>query len=127
MARTEPPDSGVGSLESPKHPAKEQQQEAAPPPTAPTPAPKTGPQPLRAMEPFGGEGVDPPATPARPRPEAEASGSHFRFVSAKIVSASYLIFYRLICFFVVYEGCFTSLISVLLSCTSENHLQGKAL
>ncbi|XP_050691834.1 TRAF3-interacting protein 1-like isoform X3 [Eriocheir sinensis] len=84
VTRSEPPDSGVGSLESPKHPAKEQQQEAAPPPAAPTPAPKAGPQPLRALEPFGGEDGD---TPALAQPEAEASGSQFREPPARDGSA----------------------------------------
>ncbi|XP_063883392.1 TRAF3-interacting protein 1-like isoform X3 [Scylla paramamosain] len=69
MPRPEPPDSGVGSLESPKHAAKEQEG----PPTAPTPRP--GPQPLRAMEPFK-EGTNMTTEPVMP--ETETPGSQFK-------------------------------------------------
>lgn len=71
-----PPDSGVGSLESPKHAGKEQQQEATQPPPVPTPVTKPGPQPLKAMGQFGAEGEDTSA----PGPGVEAMGSQFRFV-----------------------------------------------
>lgn len=56
----EPPDSGVGSLDSPKHSPKEQETL----PEASTPKP--GPQPLRAMEQFS-EGA-PPTPPPLPQP-----------------------------------------------------------
>lgn len=71
MPRPEPPDSGVGSLESPKHPAKEQEG----PPTAPTPRP--GPQPLRAMEPFK-EGTNMTNEPLMP--DTEIPGSQSKLV-----------------------------------------------
>ncbi|XP_066956429.1 TRAF3-interacting protein 1 isoform X6 [Macrobrachium rosenbergii] len=50
----EAPDSGVGSLESPKHPPDQGQQDSSET-NAPTPtsASKSGPQPLRALEHFG--------------------------------------------------------------------------
>ncbi|XP_064108839.1 TRAF3-interacting protein 1-like isoform X3 [Macrobrachium nipponense] len=50
----EAPDSGVGSLESPKHPPDQEQQDSSET-NAPTPtsASKSGPQPLRALEHFG--------------------------------------------------------------------------
>nr|XP_053633024.1 TRAF3-interacting protein 1-like [Cherax quadricarinatus] len=54
----EPPDSGVGSLDSPKHSSKEESL-----PMAPTPKP--GVQPLRALEQFG-EG-SPPTSPPLPQ------------------------------------------------------------
>ncbi|XP_068214871.1 TRAF3-interacting protein 1 isoform X2 [Palaemon carinicauda] len=55
----EPPDSGVGSLESPKHPPDQEQQDS-PAVSAPASAAKSGPQPLRALEPFG----DDPSAPS---------------------------------------------------------------
>ncbi|XP_045114186.1 TRAF3-interacting protein 1-like isoform X2 [Portunus trituberculatus] len=68
VPRPEPPDSGVGSLESPKHAAKEQEG----PPTAPTPRP--GPQPLRALEPFK-EGTNMTTEPVMPETETPGNQS----------------------------------------------------
>ncbi|MPC31706.1 hypothetical protein E2C01_025004 [Portunus trituberculatus] len=78
VPRPEPPDSGVGSLESPKHAAKEQEG----PPTAPTPRP--GPQPLRALEPFK-EGTNMTTEPVMPETETPGNQSKLVWFSLSVL------------------------------------------
>ncbi|KAK7068294.1 intraciliary transport [Halocaridina rubra] len=70
----EPPDSGVGSLESPKH--AQQQQERSSPPTRAASS-KLGPQPLRALEQFGEEASAPPLPMAQTPMPDEAEQARF--------------------------------------------------